>query len=59
VLHRRRAETSDSPGPICLLEQPQQDYYQDDYYYDAYYQAQLIAPHPFTSSTVVSRSLSS
>jgi hypothetical protein len=46
------------PGPP-RLEQPQQQYYQDDYYYDAYYQAQLIAPHPFTSFTVVDCSLSS
>jgi hypothetical protein len=54
----QRAGTPEGcPGPV-RLEQPQQQYYQDDYYYDAYYQAQLIAPHPFTSFTVVGCSLS-
>jgi hypothetical protein len=58
-LFAQRAGTPEGcPGPL-RLEQLQQQYYQDDYYYDAYYQAYLIAPHPFTSFTVVGCSLSS
>ena len=48
-----------SLGPIRWLEQPQYDYYQDDYDEYAYYQVQLIAPHPFTSFTVIGYPLSS